>query len=81
MTKQTQEALRQFALAIIAPNGDYNTGDLDGDYVEEQALKFGLLEKKMMQDPCGDHCMCLEYDAGFPTQCNRFTALLKGEGV
>ena len=71
------EALRKFALSIIAPDGDYLTGDLSGDYVEEQALKFGLLEKKIINEPCCDVCLCAEYDADFPTECNRYTDVLK----
>jgi hypothetical protein len=73
------EALRKFARSIIFPSGEYLTGDLEGDYVESMARRYGLLELKIMNERCGENCVCADYDAEFPTACNRTTSLIRKE--
>ena len=71
--------MRNFARSIIFPSGEYLTGDLEGDYVESMARRYGLLELKIMNERCGENCVCADYDAEFPTACNRTTSLIRKE--
>ncbi len=45
--------------------------------VTEAALKHGLLETKVLDEPCGERCFCKEYGMTFPTKCNQPTDLLR----
>jgi hypothetical protein len=41
--------------------------------------RYGLLELKIMNERCGENCVCADYDAEFPTACNRTTSLIRKE--
>ena len=61
-----------FAAAIL----DLSTADsydLDGNAVQQAALKAGLLVPKEMAGPCGDTCLCAELIGEWPTTCNVLT--------
>lgn len=72
-------ALRAFAQDAMAT---WPMGDLDGETLQDLAVKHGLLKPEMRHEPCGEGCNCAEYvtqrefDDG--VECFRKTALLKG---
>lgn len=62
-------ALRAFANAILDESrGDSHCGDVGGDFVQEKAVEFGLLESRRVTAPCGATCVCAEWGE-FPTEC------------
>lgn len=70
------EKLRAFAQAILDDWPDI--GGLDGFEVQELAEKHGLLTPTIATGPCGETCLCAEYD-DFPMTCYHKTATLTGE--
>jgi len=46
--------------------------DLDGGAAQDKALELGLIEYVHVTEPCGEHCMCVEY-GDFPQECLRMT--------
>lgn len=70
------EKLRGFANDILE---NFQEGDLDGGDRQEMAIRWELLEPKLMPGPCSEACSCADCDVEFPALCYRKTALLKPE--
>ena len=74
--------LRAFAQAIMKSWPD---GGIDGDDLQEIAVKHGMLEPEIRHEPCGEWCNCsagVDVDGGEwerGVECYRRTALLMGE--
>jgi len=50
--------------------------DLDGGYIQGRLHALGLLEEKIMSEPCCDQwCDCAATGAEFPTQCCRMVPI------
>ena len=47
--------------------------DLDGAWLQDEAVRLGVLEEVRVTEPCGENCACVEYD-DFPQDCYRMTA-------
>lgn len=45
-------------------------GDLEGGWLQDQAIECGLLHEVPVTEPCGEVCNCAEYGE-FPTKCLR----------
>lgn len=73
------EALRAFAQDVMSA---WPLGDVDGDDLQESAIKRGLLAPMTRTGPCGESCGCAEYYAADEwadgITCYRRTALLNG---
>ncbi len=73
------EALRAFAKEVMETWPD---GGVDGDDLQESAIKHGMLEPLTRTQPCGEFCACAEYYAADEwaggITCYRRTALLTG---
>ncbi len=74
------EHLRAFSQAVME---SWPYGDVDGGYLQELAIKHGLLEQKEDQfQPCGEGCLCAESvgpgEFAQGVTCYRKTALLTG---
>ncbi|MFN8701078.1 MAG: hypothetical protein ACK52I_06610 [Pseudomonadota bacterium] len=67
-------ALRKFSLTMIRES--WKSEGVDGEFVQTEAVKFGLLKEETMQKACGDNCGCAEYGE-FPLNCYRLTPLAK----
>ena len=73
--------LRAFAQAIME---SWPEGGIEGDDLQEIALKHGMLAPEIRHEPCGEWCQCNGiggYDSdGWQrgVTCYRRTALLKG---
>lgn len=70
-----RDAALGFSGVILKAARDHIGCDVDGGDVQDAAAKYGLLEKVLVSEPCGEYCVCQEY--GFPTDCYPFTALGK----
>jgi hypothetical protein len=76
------DALRAFAQAVMEA---WPIFDIDGDTLQEVALKHGMLKPETRYEPCGETCACAEYtgqsewDDG--VVCYRFTQLLTGKNL
>lgn len=63
--------------------------DVDGGSAQEAMERFGVIEMHQVTEPCGEGCVCAEYD--FPCDCYRFPPAIseamdaalaaKGEGA
>lgn len=80
MSKQTElERLRAFAQDVMKC---WPEGDVDGGYLQELAIRHGLLTPTRVNEPCGEGCRCAEdytekeWNEG--VTCYRKTALLIG---
>ena len=51
-------SLVQFAVAILA---HWPEGDVEGCELQDIAESAGLLVPRTVTEPCGEHCMCVEY--------------------
>jgi hypothetical protein len=68
---------KRFALAVLINSRDGNGGDVDGGTIEDVAKECGLLVGVEVSEPCGEYCVCAEYEA-FPMSCYRYsTGVLK----
>jgi hypothetical protein len=76
--KRDAERLRNFSLAIIRES--WKSEGVDGEFVQTEAVKFGLLKEETMQKACGENCGCAEYGE-FPLNCYRLTPLVKGDAT
>ena len=73
--RQEAERLLRFAGRILTvTRKEYGGGDVDGSDVQEWLLADGLLETRMVTEPCGESCVCAEWDE-FPQDCHFLTAL------
>ena len=74
--------LRAFAQAIME---SWPEGGIEGDDLQEIALKHGMLAPEIRHEPCGEWCQCNGiggYDSDdwqHGVECYRRTALLTGE--
>ena len=74
--------LRAFAQAIMEAWPD---GGIEGDDLQEIAVKHGMLAPEIRHEPCGEWCNCnagVDVDGGEwerGVECYRRTALLTGE--
>ena len=74
-SRQDAERLLRFAGRILTvTRKEYGGGDVDGGDVQEWLLADGLLETRMVTEPCGESCVCAEWDE-FPQDCHFLTAL------
>ena len=75
--------LRAFASAIMEA---WPEGGIEGDDLQEIALKHGMLAPEIRSEPCGEWCKCNDiggYDSDDwkrGVECYRRTALLSGGG-
>jgi hypothetical protein len=72
-------AYRQFSVAILKEFME-NYSDIGGDFIQEQAVKSGLLVEVTATEPCCDNkrvdcCACAAL--GFPISCCRPSPILK----
>ena len=73
--RQDAERLLRFAGRILTvTRKEYGGGDVEGGDVQEWMLADGLLETRMVTEPCGESCVCAEWDE-FPQDCHFLTAL------
>lgn len=56
-------------LADDVINAAFEGGSLDGGEVQDQAVKYGLLTERKMDEPCSPSCLCAENSVDFPTHC------------
>ena len=71
------EKLRAFANAVMDCWPD---GDVDGGFLQEEAIHHGLLAPHEVTEPCNpDGCQCAEY-GDFPQICYRRTSILDAVG-
>jgi hypothetical protein len=76
------EKLRSFAVAIMEA---WPEGGIEGDDMQEIAVKHGMLAPEIRHEPCGEWCNCnagVDVDGGEwerGVECYRRTALLTGE--
>ena len=74
------KALRAFAKDIMSYFPDHG---LEGDELQEIAVKHGLLRPEIRHEPCGESCNCMNYvcssDWAEGVECYRKTPLLTGE--
>ncbi len=72
--------LRAFAVEVMTAWPD---GGIEGDDLQEIAVKHGMLAPETRFEPCGDGCKCTDYldsaDWQRGVTCYRRTALLNGE--
>ena len=74
--------LRAFAQSIMEA---WPEGGIEGDDLQEIAVKHGMLTPEIRHEPCGDWCNCnagVDVDGGeweLGVECFRRTALLTGE--
>ncbi len=76
------EKLRAFAREVMAA---WPEGGIEGDDLQEIAVKHGLLAPEIRHEPCGEWCQCNgiggygsdDWQRG--VECYRRTALLTGE--
>ena len=47
-------------------------GDLDGCSIQDKAEELGLLVRVQVNGPCGEACLCVEWD-DFPLECLRYS--------
>ena len=74
-------ALLAFARDILRESrGDCGPGDVGGDFIQESALKHGLLATKTVVAPCCGNCACAEV-CEFPVQCHFETELVKTPAI
>ena len=59
-----------FAFAVIHEFCQERGTALDGGWLQEQALKFGVIQPVPVTEPCGENCICAEVD-DFPMDCLR----------
>jgi len=52
----------------------FEGGDLDGGDIQALAERHGLLRPVTVKEPCGEGCVCREYN-DFPCRCYRKTYL------
>lgn len=75
------EMLKKFIKPILCHDEDA-IGNWDGWDLEKLALETGLYYKVEMTEPCNTgreethRCLCLEYGADFPDECNRVNKIL-----
>jgi hypothetical protein len=53
-----RDALQAFAYDILKDHPEY---DVDWGYVQDLAVKTGLLVAHQVTEPCGEDCNCVEY--------------------
>ena len=80
ITREHLAGLQVFANDMIS--AALGGGDVDGATIQEQAVKHGLLARKIMTGPCcgpdDGYCSCA-YHTSFPTECFRKTVALVAE--
>lgn len=62
------EPLAKFALACLQEAREF-LGDLDGGWIQDEAVRCGVLVETTVTGPCGEGCQCDD----FPTTCYRFS--------
>lgn len=69
-----QASLAAFGRKVLDEHRE-EFGDLDGEWLQETAIKCGLLKYVTVDTPCGDECRCAEYygQDEWPVQCLRPT--------
>jgi hypothetical protein len=76
------DALRAFAQAVMEA---WPMGDIDGDILQEIAVKHGILKPETRHEPCGETCSCSKYVSQVDWEdgvvCYRITPLLTGENL
>lgn len=61
-----------FAKAVLDEYYEWDLGDIDGGWLQETAVKFGVVEMIQVAEPCGVDGTCRCEDCGdFPTTCYR----------
>lgn len=65
---------QNFAKDVMA---SWPEGGIEGDDLQEIAVKYGLLTPVIANEPCGEECWCQETHGEFPTTCYRKCSLLK----
>jgi hypothetical protein len=74
--ERANRLMRFAGLVLKAHRNDGWPGDVDGDDLQDWALRCGLIEERQMSEPCGETCTCAEV-ADFPTTCYFNTELGK----
>lgn len=64
-------ALAKFGLACLIESRD-SLGDLDGGWIQDEAVRCGLLIETTVHAPCGDECLCAE-SGDFPMRCYKYS--------
>jgi hypothetical protein len=76
------DALRAFAQAVMEA---WPIFDIDGDTLQEVAVKHGMLKPETRHEPCGETCACAEYadqsEWNDGIVCYRITPLLTGKNL
>lgn len=70
-------ALKAFANDMIT--AAFEGVSFDGGDIQDIAVKHGLLRIEQRTEECGDVCACRSEGDGFPAECYRKTALLRGD--
>jgi hypothetical protein len=70
----SREQVTEFAREILLNR----FGTLDGGDLQDLGVKHGLLVPIEATEPCGEACVCVEYD-DFPQTCYRFGPALHGD--
>lgn len=74
---RADNALKAFANDMIT--AAFEGGSFDGGDIQDIAVKHGLLRIEQRTEECGDVCACRSEGDGFPAECYRKTALLRGD--
>src|SRR6185437_12473237 len=70
----SREQVTEFAREILLNR----FGNWDGGDLQDLGVKHGLLVPIEATEPCGEACVCVEYD-DFPQTCYRFGPALHGD--
>jgi hypothetical protein len=68
---RTIDKLAIFGRMVLEESRDL-LSDIDGGWMQDTAVKCGLLQPVEVEESCGDNCRCGEF-TGFPTTCYRLT--------
>ena len=60
--------LEVFALAVLKEYSDSGYSDLDGCWIQDKAVEWGLMDAVKVTESCGEDCICED----FPMTCLRF---------
>jgi len=64
---------KAFSLAILRDSRDCLGHDIDGGFVQDEAVKHGLLVQFEAKEPCGEHCICADECGMWPVKCFRYS--------
>lgn len=68
--KPNKPDYKGFALAVLRESCG-GCSDVDGEFIQNKAEIFDLLEEIDVDEPCGEECECADMGNDFPTTCLR----------